>query len=101
MALFKVSGQTFYFDLEKSKDKLLFWKVGEGSLNFDNTISTGTQSLQLLYYWLKNIGNASFVFIDEFDAFYHFKLAFEVCKRLFNLNCQVLVRHSRLRHQTP
>ncbi len=87
--LFKVSGQTFYFDLEKSKDKLLFWKVGEGSLNFDNTISTGTQSLQLLYYWLKNIGNASFVFIDEFDAFYHFKLAFEVCKRLFNLNCQV------------
>lgn len=87
--LFKVSGQTFNFDLEKSKDKQLFWKVGDGSLNFDNTISTGTQSLHLLYYWLKNIGNASFVFIDEFDAFYHFKLAFEVCKRLFNLNCQV------------
>lgn len=87
--LLKVSGQTFIFDLEKSKDKQLFWKVGEGSLYFDNTISTGTRSLHLFYYWLKNIGNASFVFIDEFDAFYHFKLAFEVCKRLFSLNCQV------------
>ena len=35
------------------------------------------------------MGQASFVFIDEFDAFYHFKLAFEVCKQLFNLDCQV------------
>lgn len=34
-------------------------------------------------------GGASFVFIDEFDAFYHFKLSYEVCKRLFNLDCQV------------
>lgn len=32
---------------------------------------------------------ASFVFIDEFDAFYHFRLAFEVCRRLFALDCQI------------
>lgn len=87
--LFNVSGQKFIFDLDKSTDKQLFWKVGGGSLYFDSTISTGTQSLHLLYYWLKNLNNASFVFIDEFDAFYHFKLAFEVCKQLFQLNCQV------------
>ena len=89
--LYKVSGQKFEFDLEKCTDKLLFWKAESGSLVFDATISTGTQSLHLLYYWLKKIGNASFVFIDEFDAFYHFKLAFEVCKQLFNLNCQVFM----------
>jgi AAA15 family ATPase/GTPase len=89
--LYKVSGQKYEFDLEKSTDKLLFWKAGSGSLFFDTTISTGTQSLHLLYYWLKKIGNASFVFIDEFDAFYHFKLAFEVCKQLFDLNCQVFM----------
>lgn len=35
------------------------------------------------------MGQATFVFIDEFDAFYHFKLAFEVCKILFNKDCQV------------
>ena len=33
--------------------------------------------------------NASFVFIDEFDAFYHFRLSPEVCRRLFSLECQV------------
>ncbi len=33
--------------------------------------------------------DATFVFIDEFDAFYHFKLSFEVCRLLFKLDCQV------------
>ena len=89
--LYKVSNQKYDFDKEKSTDKQLFWKVGTGSLLFDNTISTGTRSLHLLYYWFKKIGDASFVFIDEFDAFYHFKLAFEVCKQLFSLNCQVFL----------
>ena len=87
--LYNVSGQKFDFDIEKSIDKQLFWKIGNGSVYFDSSISTGTQSLHLLYYWLKKMGETSFVFIDEFDAFYHFKLAFEVCKQLFHLNCQV------------
>lgn len=89
--LYNVSGQKYEFDLEKSTDKQLFWKVGTGSLFFDSTISTGTQSLHLLYYWLKKISGASFVFVDEFDAFYHFRLSLEVCKQLFNLDCQVFM----------
>ena len=32
-----------------------------------------------------------FVFIDEFDAFYHFALSKAVSKRLFNLPAQVFV----------
>ena len=87
--LYNVSGQKFYFDLERSTEKQLFIKIGNGSVYFDSCISTGTQSLHLLYYWLKKMDKASFVFIDEFDAFYHYKLAFEICKQLFNLNCQV------------
>ena len=35
--------------------------------------------------------DASFVFIDEFDAFYHYKLSYKVCKQLFNLECQVFM----------
>ena len=50
----------------------------------------GLESVEVVEaHWLKKMNEASFVFIDEFDAFYHFKLAFEVCKQLFNLNCQV------------
>ena len=32
--------------------------------------------------------NESFVFIDEFDAFYYFRLSYEVCKPLFAFPCQ-------------
>ncbi len=86
-----VSGQSFSFVKPNLNDKLLVCKFG-GDNNvvvFDEIASTGTRSLQLLYYWLQKMSTASFVFIDEFDAFYHYKLSFEVCKRLFNLNCQV------------
>ena len=84
-----VSGQKFEFVQSRDTDKMLFCKIGNGTIAFDLISSTGTQSLKLLYFWLKKMGQASFVFIDEFDAFYHFKLAFEVCKQLFNLDCQV------------
>lgn len=85
----KISGQKFDFVKSRETDKMLYCKIGNGTIAFDLIASTGTQSLKLLYFWLKKIDKASFVFIDEFDAFYHFKLAFEVCKQLFNLNCQV------------
>ena len=84
-----VSGQDFNFVKPNPTDKLLACKFKSGIVMFDDIASTGTLSLELLYYWLKKMGQASFVFIDEFDAFYHFKLAFEVCKQLFNLDCQV------------
>lgn len=44
--------------------------------------STGTRSLALFYYWYVRMREASFVFIDEFDAFYHFELSEGVEKRL-------------------
>lgn len=86
-----ISGQEFKFVRPNLNDKLLVCNYGNSgsAVLFDEIASTGTRSLQLLYYWLKKMNEASFVFIDEFDAFYHFKLAFEVCKQLFNLNCQV------------
>jgi AAA15 family ATPase/GTPase len=33
----------------------------------------------------------TFVFIDEFDAFYHFDLSLKVCKMLFDIKCQVFL----------
>ena len=87
----KVSEQEFSFVKPNEGDKLLFCEIDGNKLPFINVISTGTKSLQLLYVWMKEMKFASFVFIDEFDAFYHFKLAFEVCKQLFNLDCQVFM----------
>ncbi|MBO4802760.1 MAG: AAA family ATPase [Bacteroidaceae bacterium] len=87
--LARVSGQRFKFVAPKEGDKNLYCEIEGNTIPFLLMASTGTQALELLYVWMKRMSAASFVFIDEFDAFYHFKLAFEVCKQLFNLNCQV------------
>ena len=87
----RVSDQSFKFVIPtlNTQEKALFCNINGSLVPFKHIASTGTQSLMLLYFWIKKMDNASFVFIDEFDAFYHFKLAFEVCKQLFSLNCQV------------
>ncbi len=84
-----ISSQHFDFVPPRTNDKKLYCFIKGVPLPFDEIASTGTHSLMLLYFWIKHMDSASFVFIDEFDAFYHFKLSFEVCRRLFSLNCQV------------
>ena len=42
---------------------------------FSAVVSTGTLSLWLFFYWMNRTNNISFVFLDEFDAFYHYKLS--------------------------
>ena len=87
-----ISGQQFDFSLTKADDKYISCKIDNISIPFNLLESTGTRSLKLLFYWITNLKDASLVFIDEFDAFYHFKLAFAVCKQLFALdNCQVFM----------
>lgn len=87
----EVSAQTFEFVQPNEGDKILKCVINGAVIPFSAIASTGTVSLQVLYIWLKKMDRASFVFIDEFDAFYHFRLAYEVCRRLFRLPCQVFV----------
>lgn len=89
--IYKVSNQNFNFVRPQPNDKLLYCDFGDNKAFFDDISSTGTHSLMLLYYWIKQMDKASFVFIDEFDAFYHFRLSYEVCMWLFSLGCQVFV----------
>lgn len=42
---------------------------------FQNVASTGTQSLWLFYYWMQKEKEISFLYLDEFDAFYHYELS--------------------------
>lgn len=87
----EVSGQRFDFVPPATGDKLLYCRIESSQIPFFRIISTGTQSLMLIYYWLTHLDKASFVFVDEFDAYYHFKLSFEVCRRLFAQDCQVFL----------
>lgn len=50
--------------------------------------STGTRALAFLFYWYKQITvqtSPSLIFIDEFDAFYHFKISETISKMLAEL----------------
>ncbi len=51
-----------YFD---TKTPLPFFKVA----------SSGTKALYTFFYWYKTATDVSLMFIDEFDAFYHYELA--------------------------
>lgn len=93
----EVSEQQFDFVKPNVNDKQLYCRIGKSRIAFHEIASTGTNSLELLYFWITKMGNAKFVFVDEFDAFYHFKLSREVCRRLFRMDCQVfLTTHNTL-----
>lgn len=51
-----------YFD---TKNPLPFFKVA----------SSGTKALYTFFYWYKTASDVSLMFIDEFDAFYHYELS--------------------------
>ena len=62
--------------------KAIYCRFENQDANFFKIASTGTKSLALFYYWYIRMIDASFVFIDEFDAFYHFELSESVERRL-------------------
>jgi len=85
------SGQDFDIIAPQEGDSHLYYKVGPSKLPLYKTASTGTRALFVLFYWLKRASGPSLIFIDEFDAFYHYKLSLAVCKTLFKLDAQVFL----------
>jgi len=65
-------------------------------IDFYDNCSTGMKSLTVLFYWLQNAIfekiPPSFIFIDEFDAFYHQDLSEYVVNEIKKLNdCQFIL----------
>ena len=79
-----------YYNLvgvEVNGQKDLFCSFRNSTVPFALIASTGTKSLALFYYWYLKMKEATFVFIDEYDAFYHFELSqalVELVKQLSN-----------------
>ncbi|MCD8083508.1 MAG: ATP-binding protein, partial [Clostridiales bacterium] len=73
------------FAREVDGRKALYCKFKNQDADFFKVSSTGTRSLALFYYWYIKMKEASLVFVDEFDAFYHFELARNVEKRLIEI----------------
>jgi AAA15 family ATPase/GTPase len=62
--------------------KAIYCHFENKDADFFKIASTGTRSLALFYYWYIRMKKASLVFIDEFDAFYHFELSEAVQKKV-------------------
>lgn len=62
--------------------KAIYCHFDHKDADFFKIASTGTRSLALFYYWYIRMQKASFVFIDEFDAFYHYELSESVQEKL-------------------
>ena len=64
-------------------------------IQFFEIASQGTRSLALFYYWLQRLrgedSTVSFLFIDEFDAFYHHNLSALIVKMLRDVKAQVII----------
>lgn len=59
---------------------------------FKDIISTGTKALWLFYCWKIYFKDVKFLFIDEFDANYHYEVAATIVKLLNEqFNCQVIL----------
>lgn len=68
---------------ETNNGKRIYTKKGDRSLPFFDACSTGTVSLTLLYYWKKKrFDDIQFLFVDEFDAFYHTKVSQMILKEI-------------------
>ena len=72
------------FSREVNGKNQIFVKYRNGEANFYSVASAGTRALALFYYWLINASSASFIFMDEFDAYYHYELSQEVVNEIID-----------------
>jgi len=65
---------------------------------FHEIASTGTLALSLFYFWFQSVkedSKVSFVFVDEFDAFYHHSLSALIVEKLKETGVQfILTTHN-------
>ena len=62
--------------------KTIYCRFGKQDADFWKIASTGTKSLTVFFYWYIRMESASLVYVDEFDAFYHFELSDSVIRLL-------------------
>lgn len=77
--------------VKEGNEDRIYCIFDDKKVDFFDIASKGTCSLALFYGWLIRLNDASFVFIDEFDAFYHVKLAEKVVEKLLELDIQVIL----------
>jgi AAA15 family ATPase/GTPase len=79
-----------------NNQKKLAFKFGNKTIDFWKNASSGTHALSLFYYWLQKIKKPinqrpTFIFIDEFDAFYHQSVSESIVRELIGFDFQTIL----------
>ncbi len=84
--------------VEELGKKTIAFSFNGKTLPFSEVASTGTIALALFYFWYQDIkenSKVSFLFIDEFDAFYHYSLSALIVEKLKETGVQfILTTHN-------
>lgn len=89
----RVAGVEDNLSVKKDTDgkRRLYFET-ETTLLFFRVASSGTKALYTFFYWYKTAQDASFIFIVEFDAFYHYELAESIVMILEKMrNTQIII----------
>lgn len=96
--LYDISSQKFELEASTDSEGKKILRVSRTNSNgvnvgvtFNTFCSIGTRVLEKLYAWMLMSEKYSFIMIDEFDAFYHFELAYKVCEYLFKKDSQIFL----------
>ncbi|MGL5278037.1 MAG: AAA family ATPase [Cetobacterium sp.] len=72
--------------INNGSEKLIAFEFdNDKKIPFKEIASSGTKDLLLLFFWVQRFKELSFVYIDEFDAHYHFELARFVFKKIIEI----------------
>lgn len=92
--LLDVSGQRVKFVPPKEGDEDLYCLINNQPVLWKKIASQGTKALTMLYLRFRTmpITGMRLMILDEFDAFYHHDLSYNVCQPMFGLdNIQVFM----------
>lgn len=98
-AFLRENGLTYDLEFREVDGKQqLFARFADNRVaNFFSVASTGTRALMLFYTWsISAFNDITLLFIDEFDAFFHYESAAAIVKRLNNIKTfqSILTTHN-------
>lgn len=76
-----------------NNEKVIGFDFGNKKIEFGVAASTGTIALGVFYFWWLRLkkGEIKFAYIDEFDAFYHHRLAKLIVRKISATSCQTIL----------
>lgn len=69
----------------------IYCKMGKKAVPLSTLVSSGTRSLIFFFFWYLQMEEVSFLYIDEFDAFYHTDLSVAVVRKIIDINAQAII----------